>query len=132
MSLFSELKRRNVIRVIVLYVISSWVILQAADVLGGMLPVPDWTGSFVFLLLVLAFPFVVIFSWVYEITPEGIKREQEVRPEESITHETGRRLEILIGVVAVLAIVIVIGIVIGLMDWMFSMILIDFFGRAFG
>jgi TolB-like protein/Flp pilus assembly protein TadD len=109
MSLISELKRRNVIRVIVLYVISSWVVLQAADVLSSILPVPDWTGSFVFLLLLLAFPFVVIFSWVFEITPEGLKREQDVRPEESITSETGRRLEILIGVVAVLAIVIVIG-----------------------
>jgi len=108
MSFFSELNRRNVFRVVVLYVISSWVILQAADVLSAILPVPAWTGSFVFLLLVLAFPLVVIFSWVYEITPEGIRREQDVHPEESVTHVTGRRLEILIGVVAALAIVVVI------------------------
>jgi TolB-like protein/Flp pilus assembly protein TadD len=108
MSFISELNRRNVFRVIVLYVVSSWVILQAADVLSGILPVPEWTGSFVFLLLALAFPMVVIFSWVYEITPEGIKRERSVEPEESITHLTGRRLDILIGVIAVLAIVVVI------------------------
>jgi len=108
MSFFSELKRRNVFRVIVLYVISSWVILQAADVLSAILPVPEWTGSFVFLLLVLAFPMVVIFSWVYEITPEGIKREKSVQPEESVTHVTGRRIDLLISVVAVLAIVVVI------------------------
>ena len=108
MSFFSELNRRNVFRVIVLYVISSWVILQAADVLSAILPVPEWTGSFVFLLLALAFPMVVIFSWVYEITPEGIKREQSVHPDKSVTHLTGRRLEILIGVVAALAIVVVI------------------------
>lgn len=108
MSLFSELNRRNVFRVIVLYVISSWVILQAADVLSAILPVPEWTGSFVFLLLVLAFPLVVIFSWVYEITPEGIKREQDVGPGKSVTRVTGRRLEILIGLVAALAIVVVI------------------------
>jgi TolB-like protein/Flp pilus assembly protein TadD len=108
MSFFSELNRRNVFRVIVLYVISSWLILQAADVLSAILPVPPWTGSFVFLLLVLAFPLVAIFSWVYEITPEGIRREQNVRPEESVTRVTGRRLEILIGVVAALAIVVVI------------------------
>jgi len=108
MSFFSELKRRNVFRVIVLYVVSSWVILQAADVLSAILPVPQWTGSFVFLLLALAFPMVVIFSWVYEITPEGIKREQEVSPEESVTHLTGRRLDIIIGLVASLAIVVVI------------------------
>ena len=108
MSFFSELNRRNVFRVIVLYVVSSWVILQAADVLSAILPVPEWTGSFVFLLLALAFPMVVIFSWVYEITPEGIKREQEVSPEESVTHLTGRRLDIIIGLVAALAIVVVI------------------------
>jgi len=108
MSIFSELKRRNVVRVVVLYVISSWVILQAADVLSTILPVPEWTGSFVFLLLVLAFPLVVIFSWVYEITPEGIKREQDVHPDESITNETGRRLEILIGVFAAVAIIFVV------------------------
>ena len=108
MSFFSELNRRNVFRVIVLYVISSWVILQAADVLSAILPVPQWTGSFVFLLLALAFPLVVIFSWVYEITPEGIKREQDIRPEISVARVTGRRLEILIGVVAALAIVVVI------------------------
>ena len=108
MSFFSELNRRNVFRVIVLYVISSWVILQAADVLSAILPVPEWTGSFVFLLLALAFPMVVFFSWVYEITPEGIKREQSVHPEKSVTHLTGRRLDILIGLVAALAIVVVI------------------------
>lgn len=108
MSLISELNRRNVFRVIVLYVISSWVILQAADVLSAILPVPQWTGSFVFLLLVLAFPLVVIFSWVYEITPDGIRREQDVRPEESVTRVTGRRLEILIGVVAAVAIIVVV------------------------
>jgi TolB-like protein/Flp pilus assembly protein TadD len=108
MSFFSELNRRNVFRVIVLYVISSWVILQAADVLSSILPVPEWTGSFVFLLLALAFPLVVIFSWVYEITPEGIKREQSVQPEESVTQLTGRRLDIIIGLVAALAIIVVI------------------------
>lgn len=108
MSLLSELNRRNVFRVIVLYVVSGWVILQAADVLSAILPVPEWTGTFVFLLLALAFPMVVIFSWVYEITPEGIKREQSVDPEASITHVTGRRLDIIIGVIATLAIVVVI------------------------
>jgi TolB-like protein/Flp pilus assembly protein TadD len=107
MSFYSELKRRNIFRVAVLYLIASWVVLQAADLLSDILPVPAWTGSFVFLLLLLAFPLVVIFSWVYEITPGGIKLEKEIKREESVTHETGRRLEILIGALAVLAIVIV-------------------------
>ena len=108
MSFFSELKRRNVFRVIALYVIAGWVILQAADLLSGILPVPEWTGALVFMLLILAFPLVAGFSWIYEITPEGIKRETEVPPDQSITHQTGRRLEVLIGVVAVVAIVVVI------------------------
>ena len=108
MSFFSELKRRNVFRVIALYVIAGWVILQAADLLSGILPVPEWTGALVFMLLILAFPLVAGFSWIYEITPEGIKRETEVPLDQSITHQTGRRLEILIGVVAVVAIVVVI------------------------
>ncbi|MDH3613717.1 MAG: tetratricopeptide repeat protein [Gammaproteobacteria bacterium] len=107
MSFFSELKRRNIFRVAVLYIIAGWVVLQASDVLADVLPVPAWTGSFVFLLLLLAFPLVVIFSWVYEITPEGIKLEKEIKPDESISHETGRRLNILIGSVAALAIVVV-------------------------
>jgi TolB-like protein/Tfp pilus assembly protein PilF len=108
MSFFSELKRRNVIKVIALYVITGWVILQAADLLSDILPVPEWTETLVFLLLILAFPLVVGFSWVYEITPEGIKRETEVAPDQSITHRTGRRLEILIGVVAAVAIIVVV------------------------
>jgi TolB-like protein/Flp pilus assembly protein TadD len=109
MSFFSELKRRNVFRVIVLYVITGWVILQAADLLSDILPVPEWTGTFVFLLLILGFPLVVMFSWIYEITPEGIKLERNVQPDESISAETGRRLEIIIGVVAVVAILVVVG-----------------------
>ena len=108
MSFFSELKRRNVIRVIVLYIITGWVILQAADLLSDILPVPEWTGTLVFTLLILAFPLVVGFSWVYEITPEGIKRESEITRERSITRQTGRRLEILIGVVAAIAIIVVV------------------------
>lgn len=108
MSFYSELKRRNVFRVMVLYVIASWVILQAADVLADILPVPEWTASLVFLLLLLGFPLVLIFSWVYEITPEGIKLERSVEREHSITHQTGRRIEILIAFLAAAAILIVI------------------------
>ncbi len=71
MSLVQELKRRNVIRIGILYLVSSWLLLQFTDVLSSLLPVPQWTGPFVILLLALGFFPVLIFAWVYEVTPEG-------------------------------------------------------------
>ena len=71
MSLFAELKRRNVIRVGVLYVVAAWLILQVADVLFGVLGLPDWSLRLVFAMLALGLPLVLIFSWIYELTPEG-------------------------------------------------------------
>ncbi|MBW2471202.1 MAG: hypothetical protein JRE18_03895, partial [Deltaproteobacteria bacterium] len=104
MSFIAELKRRNVAKVAVLYMIAAWLLLQITDVLSSLLPVPEWTGSLVFILLVVGFPPVVIFSWVYELTPEGIKREKEVDRTQSITGETGRKINITIIVLLVLAI----------------------------
>ncbi len=78
MSLFTELKRRNVFRVAIFYGISAWLLLQIADLIFEVLLVPDWTLRFIFGLLIAAFPFVLAFSWAFEITPEGIKREVEV------------------------------------------------------
>ena len=88
MSLFTELKRRNVFRVALLYVVASWLMLQVTDVGMSLLGLPDWTGRFVFFLLLIGFPLVMLFSWAYEITPEGLKREKEIDPNDSITAET--------------------------------------------
>ncbi len=107
MGLVSELKRRNVFRVALLYIVASWLILQVAEVLASLLPVPDWAGTFVLFLLLIAFPLVLIFSWVYEITPEGIKLEKEVERDRSITAHTGRKINLLTIVLAVAAIVVV-------------------------
>jgi len=104
MSFFAELKRRNVAKVAVLYIIAAWLLLQVTDVLSSLLPVPPWTGSLVFILLVVGFPPVMIFSWVYELTPEGIKREKEIDRSQSITGETGRKINTLIIVLLVVAI----------------------------
>jgi TolB-like protein/Tfp pilus assembly protein PilF len=104
MSLFEELKRRNVAKVAVLYIVAAWLLLQVTDVLSSLLPVPEWTGSLVFVLLVIGFPLVLIFSWIYELTPEGIKREKDVDRSQSITGETGHKINILIIVLLVLAI----------------------------
>jgi len=104
MSLIEELKRRNVIRVAVLYVVVAWLLMQVADVGMSALELPTWTGKLVLFLLALGFPVVLIFSWVYELTPEGIKRESEVDRTQSVTQETGRKLNITIAVLLVAAI----------------------------
>ena len=104
MSLFEELKRRNVIRVGILYLVSSWVLLQLTDVLSSLLDVPDFTGSIVILLLVLGFFPALIFAWVYEMTPEGLKREVDVDRSRSVTHDTGKKINVVIVVLLVIAI----------------------------
>ncbi|MDH5344818.1 MAG: hypothetical protein OEW59_03575, partial [Gammaproteobacteria bacterium] len=104
MSLFSELKRRNVFRVALLYLVASWVVIQVTDVGVSLLGLPDWTGRFVFLLLLIGFPLVMVFSWVYELTPEGLKREKEVVRDTSITHETARKLNTAVIVLLLIAV----------------------------
>ena len=104
MNLFQELKRRNVFRVAILYVVSSWVLLQLTDVLSSLLNVPDFTGSIVILLLLLGFFPALIFAWVYEMTPEGLKREVDVDRSQSLTPETGKKINTVIVVLLVIAI----------------------------
>ena len=96
MSFLSELKRRNVIRVATVYAVGTWLVLQVVDVLAGILSLPDWTLRFVLLIAALGFPFVLVFSWVYELTPEGIKRETEVEPDDSVTSATAHKLNLTI------------------------------------
>jgi adenylate cyclase len=105
--LIAELQRRNVIRVGVLYVISAWVTLQVADVGVSLLGLPHWTGRMVALLLAIGFPLALVFSWIYELTPDGLRREHTIPRDASISEQTGRRINVLIGVVAALAILTV-------------------------
>jgi TolB-like protein/Flp pilus assembly protein TadD len=93
-SVWAELQRRNVVKVAVLYVVASWLILQVADVLFLNLGAPEWTFGFVLGLLILFFFPALIFAWVYEMTPEGLKRESEIDRSRSITEQTGRRLNL--------------------------------------
>ena len=92
--LWDELKRRNVFRVAVLYLVAAWLILQIADVLFGLLEVPGWSLRFVLGLLILGFPVAIVLSWIYELTPEGIRRESEIERSESISAKTGQRLNL--------------------------------------
>jgi TolB-like protein len=93
-SIWAELQRRNVVKVAVLYVVASWLILQVADVLFLNLGAPEWTFGFVLGLLILFFFPALIFAWVFEMTPEGLKRQSEVDQSRSITQQTGRRLNL--------------------------------------
>jgi len=104
MSLFQELKRRNVIRIAILYLVSSWVLLQLADVLSSLLNAPEAAGSIVVMLLMLGFFPALIFAWVYEMTPEGLKREVDVDRSQSQTPETGKKINTVIVVLLVIAI----------------------------
>jgi hypothetical protein len=129
MSLFQELKRRNVIRIAILYLVSSWVLLQLADVLSSLLwcrrgccySSPTFCrrcsmrrsspglsssccSSSASFLLVLGFFPALIFAWVYEMTPEGLKREVDVDRSQSMTPETGKKLNVVIIVLLVIAI----------------------------
>ena len=103
MTLFAELKRRNVFRVAILYLVASWLIIQVADVGVSLLDLPAWTGRLVFLLLLIGFPLVLLFSWAYEITPDGLKRERDVPRDQSITDATARKLNAAVIVLLVLA-----------------------------
>jgi TolB-like protein/Tfp pilus assembly protein PilF len=108
-SIFAELKRRNVIRVALLYGLAAWVILQAAGLLFGLLELPNWAGKLVLGLLLLGFPLVLLFSWIYELTPDGIKRESLIDPSEAVPGPGGRKLNIAIAALLVLTIAIVVG-----------------------
>jgi len=96
MGLVSELRRRNVFRMAVLYAVAAWLIIQAAEVLTSVIGLPAWAGRTAFILLAVGFPIALIFSWFYVLTPEGISLEKDVDPAESITHVTGRRLDFIV------------------------------------
>jgi len=96
MGLVSELRRRNVLRMVVLYVVAAWLIMQVAEVIIGLAELPGWSGQIVLALLAVGFPIALIFSWFYEITPEGISLEKDVDAVESITHVTGRRMDFIV------------------------------------
>src|SRR6266851_9775010 len=87
-----QLKHRNVIRVGILYLVVCWLILDPVHVLFHMLEVPLWANRLVVILMAVGFPAVLLFAWVYEITPEGLKPTAEVEPHRSIRKQTGQRL----------------------------------------
>jgi TolB-like protein/predicted Zn-dependent protease len=89
---FSELRRRNVYKVAVAYAVVSWLLIQVATQVFPFFEIPNWAVRLVVLILIAGFPVTLVFSWAFEITPEGIVREAEVEPGKSIRHHTGRKI----------------------------------------
>jgi len=102
-SLFTELRRRNVFKVGAAYAIVAWLLVQVVDVVLPALQMPEWTISFVTVLLIIGFPITLIMAWAFEMTPEGIKADADV-PSDSITPATGQRLNYVILGLVVLAV----------------------------
>jgi len=103
MGFIGELKRRNVIRVAIAYLVFAWLVMQVLDVVGPVLELPKGGVRMVLVLLALGFVGVVVFSWAYELTPEGLKRESEVDRTQSVTQVTAKKLDIAVIVLLVLA-----------------------------
>ena len=102
MSIIAELRRRNVFRVGVAYAVGAWLLLQLTEVLSELLTLPEKVGPIVVALVVIGLPITLILAWLYEMTPQGIMREKDVDRSQSITRQTGRKLDrTIIGVLAV-------------------------------
>jgi TolB-like protein len=109
MSFFTELKRRNVFRMGIAYAVVAWVLLQAIDFVLDIIAAPDWVLQVFVLAAVVGLPVVLIFSWIFEITPDGIKLESKIAPGESVTPNTGRKLDRTIITFLALAVVLLLG-----------------------
>ncbi len=108
-NLVEELKRRNVIRVGIAYLVAAWVVLQIADLVLENIGAPDWVMQTLMLVLALGFPVVLLFSWAFELTPEGIKREKDIPPGESITRHTAHKLDrMTVGLLFVVVLLVVV------------------------
>ena len=105
---FSELQRRNVYRVAAAYGVVSWLFVQVATQVFPFFDIPNWVTRLVIVLLMLGFPVAVAIAWIYELTPEGLQRTDEIAPGKSIAHSTGRKIDfviiaVLVSVIAIMA-----------------------------
>jgi len=105
---FSELKRRNVYKVAVAYAVVAWLLIQAASILFPTFEAPSWVMKVFVAVVLLGFPLALIFAWAFELTPEGLKRTEEVEPQQSIARRTGRKLIAITAAVAALALALLV------------------------
>ena len=103
MSIFNELKRRNVFKVGIAYVIVAWLVAQVLQLVFESFGTPAWAIKTVLVLLATGLPFALFFAWAFEMTPEGLKRESEVDRSQSIAPQTGSKLNVMITAVMALA-----------------------------
>ena len=103
-SFWQELKRRNVVKIALAYAGASWLILQLTDVLVPMLQIPDWAGRLVLLLLVAGFPVALFIAWAYQLTPEGLKRDASLAPDDEGAVQGSKRLNVILFVLLGLAV----------------------------
>jgi TolB-like protein len=103
---FAELKRRNVLRAAAFYAASAWLLVQVATQVFPFFHIAEWVVRWIVVAACLGFPFAMIFSWFYEWTPHGLQRESEIAPNESITRQTGRKLDRWIIAILALAVVL--------------------------
>ncbi len=104
MSFVAELRRRNVFRVALFYIVAAWVVIQVAETLLPVFDVPDTAIRIIVLILALGFPLAVVFSWVFEMTPEGFKRDKDLHLDPETKRETAHKLNWATLIAAVLAI----------------------------
>ena len=109
MSLFSELRRRNVFKVALLYAVASWLLIWIINHLVDGFGLSAWVSEYVLLLLAIGFPVALIFAWVYEVTPSGLQKAVDVDQTQSIVYKTGQKLNAAVAVLAVLGVAAVIG-----------------------
>jgi len=100
---FAELKRRNVYKVAVAYAVVAWLLIQAASIFFPAFDAPSWVMKIFIIVIIFGFPVALIFSWAFEITPEGIKLESEIEPNKSIKRRTGRKIVAITIALAVVA-----------------------------
>ena len=101
-SFFSELKRRNVYKVAVAYAVVGWLVIQIGSIVLPTFHAPEWVAQTLIVIVLLGFPIALVLAWAFELTPEGIKRTEDVSPNESITFRTGRKL---VGITIALALI---------------------------
>ncbi len=101
---FDELKRRNVFRVAAAYAVVGWLAIEVVDTLAPRMAMPEWVPGFVIILVLVGFPIALLFSWAFEMTPEGLRKTEEVDADASITSTTGQKINYII--IAALAAVV--------------------------
>jgi TolB-like protein/Tfp pilus assembly protein PilF len=103
-SFFAELKRRNVYKVGAAYIVVAWLLIQVTTQIFPFFEIPNWAVRLVVLLLVIGFPVALVLAWAFELTPEGLKRSDEVPPEQSRTRRTGRAITWIVAIAAIVAV----------------------------